>query len=69
MEVENLKTILTKLKNLGCSGIKVSFEDEGALLNEMITMRYLTGCTGLGLSVKIGGCEAKRDIVECIDIS
>ena len=69
MNMDNLKKLLSNLKNLGCSGIKVSFEDEGALLNEMITMRYLTGCTGLGLSVKIGGCEAKRDIVECIDIS
>jgi hypothetical protein len=69
MATNNLKVILNKLKNLGCSGIKVSFEDEGALLNEMITMRYLTACVGLGLSVKIGGCEAKRDIVECIDIS
>jgi hypothetical protein len=67
--MDNLKTILSNLKNLGCSGIKVSFEDEGALLNEIITMRYLTACTGLGLSVKIGGCEAKRDIVDCIDIS
>ena len=68
-DTDNLKNTLTKLKNLGCSGIKVSFEDVGALLNEMITMRYLTACTGLGLSVKIGGCEAKRDIVECNDIA
>jgi hypothetical protein len=69
MDIINLKNTLTKLKKLGCSGIKVSFEDEGALLNEIITMRYLTACTGLELSVKIGGCEAKRDIVDCIDIS
>jgi hypothetical protein len=69
MNMDNLKKLLTNLKKLGCSGIKVSFEDEGALLNEIITMRYLTACTGIGLSVKIGGCEAKRDIVECIDIS
>ena len=69
MNMDNLKKLLSNLKNLGCSGIKVSFEDEGALLNEIITMRYLTAHIGLGLSVKIGGCEAKRDIVECIDIS
>ena len=67
--MDKLQVVLTQLKDLGCSGIKVSFEDEGALLNEIITMRYLTASTGLGLSVKIGGCEAKRDIVECIDIS
>ena len=66
--MEYIKTILGDLKNLGCVGIKISFEDEGALLNEMITMRYLTGFLNLELSIKIGGCEAKRDISECIDL-
>ena len=56
--MDNLQKILLQLKDLGCSGIKISYEDEGALLNEMITMRYLTSSVGLGLSVKIGGCEA-----------
>jgi 4-hydroxy-2-oxoheptanedioate aldolase len=66
--MENLQKILFELKHLGCSGIKISYEDEGALLNEIISMRYLTATIGLGLSIKIGGCEAKRDIVDCIDI-
>ena len=66
--MNNLQKILFQLKDLGCCGIKISYEDEGALLNEMITMRYLTASVGLELSIKIGGCEAKRDIVDCIDI-
>ena len=66
--MENLLELLINLKNAGCSGIKVSFEDEGALLNEITTMRYLTAKAGLELSIKIGGCEAKRDIVECIHL-
>ena len=66
--MDNLQKILFQLKGLGCSGVKISYEDEGALLNEMITMRYLTAHVGLELSIKIGGCEAKRDIVDCIDI-
>ena len=65
--MEELKQILTELKNMGCCGIKVSFEDEGALYNEIISMRSLTKDVGLDLSVKIGGCEAKRDITDCID--
>ena len=60
---------LNKLKEIGCSGIKISFEDEGALLNEMISMRYLTSTVGVELSVKIGGSESKRDIVDCTDIN
>ena len=66
--MEYIKSILGDLKNLGCSGIKISFEDEGALLNEMIIMRYLTASLNLELSIKIGGCEAKRDISESIDL-
>ena len=66
--MQNLIKILNELKQTGASGIKISFEDEGALLNEMTTMRYLTATTGLEMSVKISGCEAKRDIVECIDL-
>jgi hypothetical protein len=66
--MEILKDILIKLKNKGCVGIKISFEDEGALLNEVISMRYLTASIGLELTIKIGGCEAKRDIIDCINI-
>jgi len=67
--MESLKSILRILKDLGCSGIKISFEDEGALYNEVISMRNLTTSVGLELSVKIGGCEAKRDIIDCIDLN
>ena len=67
--MDELKKILLQLKAFGCSGIKISYEDEGALLNEVISMRYLTACAGLNLSIKIGGCEAKRDIVDCLNIS
>ena len=66
--MENLEKILSELKSLGCCAIKISFEDEGALYNEIVTMRKLTAKVGLELSIKIGGCEAKRDIVDCIDL-
>jgi len=67
--MESLKETLVKLKVLGCSGIKISYEDEGALLNEVISMRYLTAGAGVDLAIKIGGCEAKRDIVDCMNIN
>jgi hypothetical protein len=35
--MDELKKIILKLKENGCSGIKVSFEDEGALFNEIVT--------------------------------
>lgn len=67
--MDKLKKILFVLKDLGCTGIKISFEDEGALLNEVISMRFLTAFIGINLSIKISGCEAKRDIVDCLNIS
>lgn len=67
--MEKIRSILNNLKELGCSGIKISFEDEGALYNEIITMRNLTTSVGVELSVKIGGCEAKRDIIDCMDLN
>ncbi len=66
--MDKLKSVLNKLKDEGAVGIKISFEDEGALLNEMMTMRYLTASVGVELSIKIGGCEAKRDITDCINL-
>jgi len=63
-----LLILLQELKYLGCSGVKISFEDEGATLNDVLIIRQLTHMVGLELSVKIGGCEAKRDITDCNDI-
>ncbi len=62
--MDNLVKVLQILKNLNCVGIKISFEDEGALLNEVISMRKLTSDVKLDLYLKIGGCEAKRDIID-----
>lgn len=65
MIFEDLYNSLINLKELGCSGVKISFEDEGALLNEMMMMRYITTKANVELSVKIGGCESKRDLIDC----
>lgn len=49
-------------------GIKQSFEDEGARLDDIITMRRITELCNIKLSVKIGGCEAISDINNCIHL-
>jgi 4-hydroxy-2-oxoheptanedioate aldolase len=64
--MENLKKQLLLLKHeYNVIGIKQSFEDEGALPDDILTMRRLTELCDLKLSVKIGGCEAKTDIEFC----
>jgi hypothetical protein len=63
--MEKLYQKLQNFINDGLIGIKQSFEDEGALLEDIKTIRKLTKLNNLKLSVKIGGCEAKSDIHEC----
>ena len=46
-------------------GFKVSFEDEGASLEDIIIMKAISLRNGIPLYVKIGGCEAKTDIINC----
>lgn len=46
-------------------GIKQSFEDEGASIEDVILVRRLTELNDLKSFVKIGGCEAKSDMLNC----
>jgi 4-hydroxy-2-oxoheptanedioate aldolase len=65
--VDNLKTSLEKLKtSYGIIGMKQSFEDEGVLLNDVIAVKRITESCQLDSFVKIGGCEAKSDLFNCI---
>lgn len=59
------KKIIELSKTINLYGIKQSFEDEGALLDDIILMRRITELSNLKLSVKIGGCEALTDIYNC----
>ena len=58
---------LSKIHNV--VGIKQSFEDEGAILTDVITMRRITELSNLKMYVKIGGCEAITDINNCVSNS
>jgi hypothetical protein len=66
--INQKKKIIEKLKRLkkaGVSGVKLSLEDEGSTFEDLKLMRFLTKLTNLDLNVKIGGCEAKNDIMFC----
>ncbi len=44
------------------SGIKISFEDEGLNMDQAQTISSIAYKAGVGVSMKVGGAEAKRDI-------
>ncbi len=64
-----MKELLEALANIKyAEGVKQSFEDEGAVLEDVVLMRQLTSLANLYMNVKIGGCEAKTDIRNCINM-
>ena len=54
--------VLEKLKSdHGATHVKVAMEAEGILLGEILRTKIITMAAGIGLSIKIGGCEAVRE--------
>jgi hypothetical protein len=61
-----VKSLKELIESHGIVGIKQSFEDEGAILQDVLTMRRVTELNNASMYVKIGGCEAITDINNCV---
>src|SRR6266849_4499459 len=60
-------TILCELKDkYHVTGVKAEFEAEGTRMEEAQRLKDVTTRAGLGLNIKIGGCEAIKDLFDAI---
>ena len=58
-------SLLNELKDVyAIQSLKAEFEAEGASFDDVLLLKQYAEFAGLGLTLKIGGCEAVRDIIE-----
>src|SRR3990167_260270 len=62
---KKMVAVLQDLKeNHNVVGVKAEFEAEGTRLEEAMRLKEVVSKAGLDLTIKIGGCEAIKDMYE-----
>ncbi|MDB4157091.1 hypothetical protein N9728_04760 [Gammaproteobacteria bacterium] len=68
MNRAQLVDLLISLKPRGLSSLKAEYESEGSTDEDIFFLKEICILSGLGLHVKIGGVEARRDFRRCLII-
>ena len=68
LELDMIALLKDLKKNHHVTGIKAEFEAEGTRIEEAMRLKDVTAVAGLGLNIKIGGCEAIKDMLDSVSL-
>ncbi|MDR3490950.1 MAG: aldolase/citrate lyase family protein [Gammaproteobacteria bacterium] len=68
LEIEMVDLLADLKRNYNVTGIKAEFEAEGTRIEEAMRLKDVTATAGLGLNIKIGGCEAIKDMLDAVSL-
>lgn len=64
LEKKMLETLIDLRENHHVIGVKAEFEAEGTRLEEALRLKEVVTRAGIDLTIKIGGCEALKDMYD-----
>ncbi len=67
-EKKMVKILSTLKERFHVGGVKAEFEAEGTRMEEAMLLKHVVAAAGVSLNIKIGGCEAIRDMFDAVSL-